>query len=216
MMLPLDAAVLGAALDALPVFPLPGVVLFPRAILPLHIFEPRYRQLLADVMAGHRCMAMAYTLGGGESPRIAPVAGAGIVVRYEPMSDGRSNILLHGRARVLLEELPFEPPYRRARARILNDKPGSVAEVQRAALLSAAAAFVTEARKHAVTVEFELPDGADASATADLCAHHLLLDAPARQRVLEELDVGARVLLVTGELAAQTARLARERGTEAN
>jgi ATP-dependent Lon protease len=216
MMLPLDAAVLGPALDALPVFPLPGVVLFPRAILPLHIFEPRYRQLLADVMAGHRCMAMAYTLGGGESPRIAPVAGAGIVVRYEPMSDGRSNILLHGRARVLLEELPFEPPYRRARARILNDKPGSVAEVQRAALLSAAAAFVTEARKHDVTVEFELPDGADPSATADLCAHHLLLDAPARQRVLEELDVGARVLLVTGELAAQTARLARERGTEAN
>ncbi len=215
-MLPLDSDILGPALGALPVFPLPGVVLFPRAILPLHIFEPRYRQLLADVMAGHRCMAMAFALGGGDSLRIAPVAGAGIVVRYEPMSDGRSNILLHGRARVLLEELPFEPPYRRARARILNEKSSSVADVQRAALLSAASAFVSEARRHDATVDFELPEGADASATADLCAHHLLIDAPARQRVLEELDVGARVLLVTGELAAQTARLARGRGTEAN
>lgn len=215
-MMPLDTEVLGPALDALPIFPLPGAVLFPRAILPLHIFEPRYRQLLADVMAGHRCMAIAFTLGGGDSPSIAPVAGAGIVVRYEPMSDGRSNILLHGRARVLLEELPFEPPYRRARARILHDRDRSVAEVQRTALLSAATAFVHEARRHDVTVDFELPEGADASASADLCAHHLLLDATARQRVLEELDVGARVLLVTGELAAQTARLARERGTEAN
>jgi ATP-dependent Lon protease len=215
-MMPLDADVLGAALESLPVFPLSGVVLFPRAILPLHIFEPRYRQLVADVMGGHRCMAMAFTLGGGDDPRIAPVAGAGIVVRYEPMSDGRSNILLHGRARVLLEELPFEPPYRRARARILSDRNGLVAEVQRAALVSAATAFVAEARRHDVTVDFELPEGADAAASADLCAHHLLLDGPARQRVLEELDVAARVLLVTGELAAQTARLARDRGTEAN
>jgi ATP-dependent Lon protease len=215
-MMPLDADVLAPALEAVPVFPLPGVVLFPRAILPLHIFEPRYRQLVADIMGSHRCMAMAFTLGGGENPRIAPVAGAGIVVRYEPMSDGRSNLLLHGRARVLLEELPFEPPYRRARARILNDKSSIVAEVQRAALISAATAFVTEARRHDVTVEFDLPEGADAAATADLCAHHLLLDNPARQRVLEELDVAARVLLVTGELAAQTSRLARDRGTESN
>jgi Lon protease-like protein len=214
--IPLDTDVLGPALHSLPVFPLPGVVLFPRAILPLHIFEPRYRQLLADIMAGHRCMAIAFTLEGGDTSRIAPVAGAGIVVRYEPMSDGRANILLHGRARVLLEELPFEPPYRRARARILREVGGAVVDAQRAALLAAATAFVVEARRNDVSVDFELPEGADASASADLCAHHLLLDVHARQRVLEELDVGARVLLVTGELAAQTARLARGRGAESN
>jgi ATP-dependent Lon protease len=213
----LDAEVLVPALAALPVFPLPGVVLFPRAIVPLHIFEPRYRKLLSDIMAGHRCMALAFTEGGNEErPRIAPVAGAGIVVRYEPMSDGRANILLHGRARVRLEELPFEPPYRRARASLLHETGTRVADAQRAALFAAAAAFVVAARRSDATIDFELPEGADAAASADLCAHHLLLDSHARQRVLEELDVGARVLLVTGELAAQTARLARSRGAESN
>jgi len=117
---------------------------------------------------------------------------------------------------VLLEELPFEPPYRRARARILREVGTSVADAQRAALVAAATAFVVEARKNDAQVDFELPEGADAAASADLCAHHLLLDGRARQRVLEELDVGARVLLVTGELAAQTARLARGRGAESN
>ena len=91
-------------------FRCPGSCSSPAPILPLHIFEPRYRKMVADCMAGHRCMAMAFTEGGGEDPRIAPVAGAGIIVRYEPMSDGRSTLLLHGRARVLLEELPFEAP----------------------------------------------------------------------------------------------------------
>jgi Lon protease-like protein len=214
--IPLDLDVLAPALATMPVFPLPGVVLFPRAILPLHIFEPRYRKLVADCMAGHRCMAMAFTEDGSDAPRIAPVAGAGIIVRYEPMSDGRSTLLLHGRARVVLEELPFEAPYRRARARILKEVGTDVADVQRAALVAAASAFITEARRSDVSAAFELPEGADAGASADLCAHHLLLDGRARQRVLEELDVRARVLLVTGELAAQTARLARGRGAESN
>ncbi len=216
-MTPLDADVLQPALAEMPIFPLPGVVLFPGAILPLHIFEPRYRQMLADAMGGHRCMAMAFTLDGvGEVPRIAPVAGAGIIVRYEPMPDGRANILLHGQARVQLEELPFEPPYRRARARLLAEVPLLGEPMQRTALLAAATAFVAEARRHDASIDFELPAGADAGTTADLCAHHLLLEATSRQRVLEELDVRARVLLVTGELAAQTARLSRDRGAASN
>jgi ATP-dependent Lon protease len=215
-MTPLDLEVLAPALAAIPVFPLPGVVLFPHAILPLHIFEPRYRKMLADAMATHRCIAMAFALDDADPPRIATVAGAGLVVRHERMPDGRSNLLLHGRARVVLEELPFEAPYRRARARILPEQPYAGDEIERTALLSSATAFVAEAKRHDVAIEFELPEGADASATADLCAHHLLLDAASRQRVLEEIDVRSRVLLVTGELAAQTARLARERGRASN
>lgn len=213
----LDVSALHPALDAMPIFPLPGVVLFPRAILPLHIFEPRYRAMLADAMASHKCMAMALVgEGGGSHPPIARVAGAGLVVRLEPLPDGRSNLLLHGRARVELEELPFEAPYRRARARILTEVGTDVGEAHRAALLAAATAFVVEARHHDVEIDFALPEGADASAIADLTAHHLLLDVRARQQALEELDVGARVLLVTGALAAQTARLSRDRGRAAN
>ena len=207
-MIELDPGVLAAALDALPIFPLPDVVLFPRALLPLHVFEPRYQALLADCLATHKCMAMALIGegGDGERPGVARVAGAGIVVQHQALGDGRSNIMLHGRARVLLEELPFEPPYRRARARVLQEI-GTAPDAQRAALRAAAVAFVAAARRREVEIELELPEDVDAAAAADLCAHHLVLDASVRQRALEELDVGARVLLVTAELAGQTARL---------
>jgi Lon protease-like protein len=215
-MMELDVSALEGALEAMPVFPLPGIVLFPRAILPLHVFEPRYRTMLADAMASHKCMAMAFAAGGGAHPSISRVAGAGVVVRLESLRDGRSNLLLHGRARVALDELPFEPPYRRARARILTEVGTTVDDALRAALLAAAGAFLAEARRHDVAVDLALPEGADASAIADLTAHHLLIDADTRQQALEELDVGARVLLVTGALAAQTARLLRDRGGEAN
>jgi Lon protease-like protein len=211
-----DTTLLAGALDAVPVFPLPHVVLFPRAVVPLHIFEPRYRSLLADALASHACMVMAVAAGDGERPRMATVACAGVVVQHEPLPDGRANILLQGLARVEIEELPFVAPYRRARARVLEDAPGTVRDADLTALRSAASAFIAEARLRGVEVELELPASPDPSAAADLCAHHLVVDSDARQRALELLDVTARVLLVTGELVAQTARLARPTRGEAN
>jgi Lon protease-like protein len=205
----LDPQVLLPALEAMPIFPLPDVVLFPRALLPLHVFEPRYQALLADCLATHKCMAMALSLDTSERPAVARVAGAGIVVQHQPLPDGRSNIMLHGRGRVLIEELPFEPPYRRAKARLLQEI-GTAPDAQRAALRAAAVAFVAAARRRDVQIELELPADIDAAAAADLCAHHLVLDAAVRQKALEELDVGARVLLVTAELAGQAARLGGE------
>jgi Lon protease-like protein len=205
----LDPQVLLPALEAMPIFPLPDVVLFPRALLPLHVFEPRYQALLADCLATHKCMAMALSLDTSERPAVARVAGAGIVVQHQPLPDGRSNIMLHGRGRVLIEELPFEPPYRRAKARLLQEV-GTAPDAQRAALRAAAVAFVAAARRRDVQIELELPADIDAAAAADLCAHHLVLDAAVRQKALEELDVGARVLLVTAELAGQAARLRSE------
>ena len=126
------------ALAALPLFPLPRIALFPRAILPLHVFEPRYRAMLADALASHRCIAMAMVLDEDEDPpAIARVAGVGEVVQHEALPDGRAHILLRGLARVVLDELPFVSPYRRARARVLIEQPTSVSDVERAALSEA-------------------------------------------------------------------------------
>lgn len=197
-----------AALLALPLFPLPEVVLLPGALLPLHIFEPRYRAMLADALATHRCIAMAYVLEpGAEPPRIARAAGLGVIVQHEALPDGRSNILLQGRARVALDELPMAGLYRRARARILQQVDTSVPDADLAMLHAAVTRFVTSVRKRAPSANFTLPAGVDAGGAADLCAHHLVMDAAARQRVLEELDVAARVRLVATELTEQTVRL---------
>src|SRR5579859_4612499 len=119
---------LGPALDVLPIFPLPQTVLFPGALLPLHVFEPRYRTMVKDCLATHKAMAIALICETGERdahrhPAIEPVAGIGVIIDHVELPDGRYNILLHGRGRVRLEELPFVPPYRRAKAVLLHAAP---------------------------------------------------------------------------------------------
>jgi ATP-dependent Lon protease len=208
---------LPAALRELPIFPLPQVVLFPRALLPLHIFEPRYRAMLADALASHRVIAMALVDPSGAmddagQPRIASIAGVGAIMEHQALPDGRSNILLHGQTRVTLEELPFVPPYRRARATLLEEIATPVSDGDRASLFAAATAFVAELAKRDPKVRFQLPRNLPPGAVADMCAHHLVIDARARQAVLEELDVAARVRRVIEELAAQHMELSREAG----
>jgi Lon protease-like protein len=95
---------------AVPLFPLPNVVLFPRAVLPLHIFEERYKQMTADVLRTHRQIAMALLHPGWEKdyygrPAIHGVVCVGTILSHERLPDGRYNFLLqgHSRARVTRE-----------------------------------------------------------------------------------------------------------------
>jgi Lon protease-like protein len=201
---------LGPALADLPVFPLPSVVLFPRALLPLHIFEPRYRAMLQHCLETHRAMAIAHIPDESDKdakgqPRFATIAGVGAILEHQPLADGRSNILLYGRARVQLEELPSDTPWRRARATIVDDLPSSGARVStadRAALVAAATAFAAELHKRD-DFSFALPPNAKIGAVADLCAQHLVADAKVRQALLEERDIVERVRMVIAELALQ-------------
>lgn len=205
------------ALDELPIFPLGQVILYPRALLPLHIFEQRYRTLVKDCLSTHRAMAIALVTDPSNvdahgNPAIAQIAGAGIVVEHQMLPDGRSNILLHGSARVRLEELPFVPPYRRAKATILRDVNTPVSADNRTALLAAAHAFAAEVHKRDPNFSLHLPPGINVNTLADLCAHHLVVDVVARQAILEELDVAQRVERVISELALQQSSLMRESG----
>ena len=111
----------------IPIFPLPNVVFFPHTLLPLHIFEPRYRQMLADCLAGDRRLAVVLLRPGWEAeytgrPAVYSVAGAGEIIASERLPDGRSNILLKGLGRIMIEgEVPSPKPYRIARASWLDE-----------------------------------------------------------------------------------------------
>jgi Lon protease-like protein len=120
----------------IPLFPLPGVVLFPGALLPLHIFEPRYRAMVADALSGDRTIGMAMMMPGwehgGETPAIFPVGGAGRIVDSEELPDGRYDIVLEGdfRYRILGESAPA--PYRIASVEEVESVPfASEAEARR-------------------------------------------------------------------------------------
>lgn len=107
--------------EELPVFPLPNAVLFPGTTLPLHVFEPRYRQMIEDVLRHGRWIAVALLRPGYEAdyegnPEFHEVAGAGCLVRSNRLEDGRFEIVLEGRARVRLTEIPSARLYRMVRA----------------------------------------------------------------------------------------------------
>jgi Lon protease-like protein len=107
--------------DELPIFPLPNAVLFPGTTLSLHVFEPRYRQMVEDVLRHGRWIAVALLRPGFEadyegSPEFHEMGGAGFLVRSNRLDDARFEIVLEGRTRVRLEEIPSARLYRMARA----------------------------------------------------------------------------------------------------
>ena len=114
----------------LPIFPLPDQTFFPHTLLPLHIFEARYRAMITDCMARDRRLAIASLKPGYESsydgrPPVNEVVGIGKIVRCERLPTGRFNILLHGECRARIErELPSDTLYRLVQAMPLGDVGG--------------------------------------------------------------------------------------------
>src|SRR5436305_15210598 len=112
----------------LPIFPLP-IVLFPGAPQPLHIFEPRYRQLLVDCLAGDRRFGITYVPaepapGSEPLPHPGDVGCVALIQNTQGLPDGRSNILTVGERRfVLIDRVGSGRPYRRAPGAAFDDEP---------------------------------------------------------------------------------------------
>jgi len=116
------------ACRAAPIFPLPEVVFIPNTMLPLHVFEERYRNLVRDSLAGDRILVVP-TLAPGwqadrsDTPPVNEIAGIGKIVKVQELSDGRFNIILAGLCRVRLgQEHPLSNGYRRVVADVLHRK----------------------------------------------------------------------------------------------
>lgn len=111
----------------IPLFPLPEVVLLPGTMLPLHIFEPRYRAMVADALAAERTIGMTMLKAGSDpsqdTPPIHRVGTAGEIVESEELPDGRYNILLEARFRFRVLDEAAPDPYRVARVEELRTVP---------------------------------------------------------------------------------------------
>lgn len=115
--------------SVIPLFPLGDVVLFPRVPLPLHIFEPRYRKMVADALAGERVVGMVLLRPGWEDsydgrPPVFESGCAGLIDRWEELPDGRYNIVLRGLSRFRVREEHAGEPYRLATVEPLADALG--------------------------------------------------------------------------------------------
>lgn len=116
----------------LPLFPLPNVVLFPGMPMPLHVFEPRYRRMVADALEARRTIGMTLLRPGWEAeyegrPPVYAIGCAGVIDRHERLEDGRYNLLLRGLARFRIVGEQDREPYRLATVEMLEEGPGNVA-----------------------------------------------------------------------------------------
>jgi Lon protease-like protein len=206
----------GLDLRAVPLFPLPGVVLFPRAVLPLHIFEDRYRAMTADVIAGDKLIAMALLKPGWEKsyygrPPIEPVVCVGRILSHEKLPDGKYNFLLQGvlRAKIVREHARGDVPYRTAELAPLEEQPALEIDLESERrrlmelFMSSPLGGVGAGRQFRQIVKTPLPT----SVVADLAAFTFLDDVVLKQSLLAATDVRQRTGRIVSALQQLVATL---------
>jgi Lon protease-like protein len=183
----------------LPLFPLPNVVLFPAAFLPLHIFEPRYRQMVADSLGGERLIGMVLLRPGWEAdyegrPAVYPIGCAGFMTHADRLDDGRYNIVLRGLQtfRILEEARPESTnrPYRIAQIESIQesvpDDPAAVREER----LRLERLIARRLRRS--TGDIAIPRDMRDEDVVGALAQHLVLDPIEKQALLERNGLLAR------------------------
>lgn len=201
-----------------PLFPLPNVVQLPHTWQPLHIFEPRYRAMIADALESDRLIAMALLRPNQElayeskTAKIHPVVCLGRIAVEEKLPDGRFNLALRGLCRARIEtELDTDQPYRTAELTLLSDFYPSEPTIDRRhrqrELLSGATEILPELQSDPLLhqlLDAEIPLGV----LCDVLAHSLGLSTLDAQLLLEEPDVDLRSDLVLNHLRHRQRSLA--------
>ena len=184
----------------LPIFPLPELTFFPHTLLPLHVFEARYRTMVMDCLARDKRMAVVGLKPGYEpayegKPAVYPVAGVGRIVQCERLATGRFNILLKGEGRVRIDrELPSDTLYRMIAGSLLGetgaerDGVGALA----ARVTGRCLGILRAVNRPTAEMEKALA-GAAPGAVCDRIASAIIPEAAARQALLEEVDVERRL-----------------------
>jgi Lon protease-like protein len=188
--------------EQIPVMPLPGALLFPHALLPLYIFEPRYREMLEHALNHHRMFSVALIkpqyAQWGSPEDFFHIAGLGLIRACVGRGDGTSNLILQGLERVRFTSFEQATPFPIATIDTLeSDSVSSVeTEALAAKVLELYSKFKGAGRQLPAKVDQYLSDLGDPEMLADLVASTFINDALRRQRVLEELSVNQRLRLV--------------------
>src|SRR5947207_2168045 len=208
-----------------PVMTLPNATLFPQALLPLYIFEPRYRQMLADALHSNRMFSVAMQRPGNSRETPSPVAGLGLIRVSVGHRDGTSHLILQGIARVELEQAVRYKPYRIQRIRPLQSQPCDNVKVD--ALVAKVRELLAERIELGLPFPFPVMSSdknekapappsfspkeiltyldsiTDPEQTADLVSCAVLPGAVEGQSILETLDVEARLRVLIVFLFAE-------------
>jgi Lon protease-like protein len=182
-------------------FPLPDLVLFPHALVPLHIFEPRYRQMTEDALAADHMVTMVQidpTAKSAPSAKPVPIVSVGClgrIVQHERLSDGRFNFLLLGCRRVrLVREVPTEKLYLIAEAEVMEDHESELPpEPRRGDLVGLFRELLERRNRLNNELSAFLKSDVPLGVLTDIISYALSLPPAVKQGLLAEADVDIRV-----------------------
>lgn len=186
----------------MPVMALSGVTLFPNALLPLYIFEPRYREMLASVLAGERIFAVGMVRPDTGEESVFPVAGAGLVRACVEQPDGTSQLILQGLGRVRFDEFEQTSPYLVGRGApletLLDDE--DACHRYRRELQEICTGLVSRGVELPATFTKAAGEMRDPATLGDLFAQHLVRDPIPAQQILSEARLSVRLRLLVATL----------------
>ena len=203
----LDVPIVDSRYEALPVFPMPSFVLFPNTMTRLHIFEPRYRMMTAEALAGQRLIVLVGLKPGWEadyygSPPTHEIGSLCKIVNEERMEDGRYNLFVHCLARVQITHLQRLMPYRVAAVSVLPDVEVPLAELDQALgrVLSIVRSLVVKMGEKGQALAEVLGSTRKTAILSNRLTAALCAEPAERQRLLEMTDPLARLDRI-GDLA---------------
>jgi len=197
--------------DLLPLFPLPNVVLFPNVFLPLHIFEPRYREMVADALKQDRMIGMVLLRPGWERdyqgrPPIYPIGCSGVMTHVERLQDGRYNLVLRGLERFRIVEEDHDRSYRRAIVEPLHER--ALSRDERDAIRSHRTKLETMLAPAIIGGDAKIPAAMSDEDLVNALAQYLDLEPLEKQALLEQpcLRTRAESLIELLEMKIMVAR----------
>ena len=175
--------------STIPIFPLPNAVLFPNVFMPLHVFEPRYREMVQHALEGDRVIGMVLLRPGYEAdyagrPPVFPIGCAGFITHANPLPDGRYNIVLRGLDRFRITGEETTRSFRLAHVEVLPEPSDAGDRAAMAKHRQRLESLLTAAVEHR-GVDPRLPSAIPSHDLVNTLAQYLALEPIERQALLE-------------------------------
>ncbi|NSW88348.1 LON peptidase substrate-binding domain-containing protein [bacterium] len=181
--------------ERLPLFPLDNVVFFPNTILPLHIFEERYKQMIIDSSNSHNLICMTLLnpeLGDDDQQTLSNTGCIGRIINNEEADDGKKNIILYGLRRIEITKLFYDKPYREAKIKIIETSPTNNSEAFKKRIIELINKWNLLLDGYTDDYKIKIENSYTLSKITDTLSSSMVSKALDRQILLEELDEGIR------------------------
>ena len=194
--------------DEVGIMTLPNAILFPQALLPLYVFEPRYRKMLKECLESQRMFAVALP-HTSTSTKLVPnrIAGVGLIRACVDKPDGSSNLILQGVSRVRFTDIVQEKPFYVGKIEVLETEESDALEVEALSVkvLEMIGTMHDEGHIQAEGILKFLREITDYDALADIVTYSFIEDLPSKQAILETLNLRDRLKKVIIALRKQSA-----------